>query len=64
MPVLIINKNYMNLVCPECQNDVDLSAYPQVKEGVVVECNVCGITLMINNVTGDIVSAEVADEGK
>ena len=54
----------MLLTCPECQNDVDLSSYPEVKEGTVVECNVCGITLMVTNVTGDVVSAEVIDEGK
>ena len=54
----------MKLTCPECQNDVDLSSYPEIKYETVIECNMCGITLMINNVENDIASAEVVDEGK
>lgn len=54
----------MRLVCPECKNDVDLSPYPDLAENHVVECNVCGITLMLTDVSADEASAEVADEGK
>jgi len=27
----------MKLICPECKNEVDLSAYPSLKEGDVIE---------------------------
>ena len=54
----------MQLTCPECKNSVDLSNYPEIKEEVVVECNMCGITLMVNGIDGETVSAEVVDEGK
>lgn len=53
----------MKLVCPECKNEVDLSAYPAVAPGHVVECNHCGITLMIGQ-GEDNFTAEVVDEGK
>lgn len=54
----------MNLTCPECQNGVNLSAYINLAVGNVVECDVCGITLMINKIEGETVAAEVVDEGK
>jgi len=54
----------MNLTCPECQNHVDLSNYPNLAEESVVECDTCGITLMVNEINGDLVEAEVIDEGK
>lgn len=58
----------MNAVCPECKNEIDLSRYPSIKEGMVIECNHCGITLAIKNiekrVDGDVVSTEIVDEGK
>lgn len=54
----------MKLVCPECKNEVDLSGYPNLDEGHVVECNVCGITLSIVKIDGGSISAEVVDEGK
>ena len=53
----------MKLICPECKNQVDLSNYPNLDVDHVVECNVCGITLMISSI-GDDVIAEVVDEGK
>lgn len=53
----------MRLVCPECKNDVDLSGYPEVGQGTVLECNFCGITLEVSEV-GEELSAEVIDEGK
>ncbi len=54
----------MKLLCPECKNEVDLSAYPNMKEGHVIECDKCGITLMIKDMEGDDVATEVVDEGK
>lgn len=54
----------MKLVCPECKNEVDLSGNPNLTEGHVVECNHCGISLQINGINDDKVSAEVVDEGK
>lgn len=54
----------MHLTCPECKNDVDLSRYPRLAPGDVIECNVCGISLGVENISGDEVTAEVVDEGK
>lgn len=54
----------MNLICPECKNDVDLSAYANLAKDQVIECQVCGITLMITDIRGEEVTAEVTDEGK
>jgi DNA-directed RNA polymerase subunit RPC12/RpoP len=54
----------MNLICSECKNNVDLSAYKDLKIDQNIECNVCGISLIITKVSGDIVEAEVTDEGK
>ena len=51
-------------ICPECKNNIDLSAYPSIKEGMVIECNHCGITLLIKKVDAGIVSTEIVDEGK
>jgi len=54
----------MHLNCPECQNEVNLSAYVNLAVGNVIECDVCGITLLVNDIKGETVSAEVVDEGK
>ncbi len=54
----------MKLICPECKNEVDLSNYPNLDTGHVVECDQCGITLEIKNMEGEKVEAEVVDEGK
>jgi hypothetical protein len=56
----------MNLkcICPECKNSIDLSKYPNLKEGMIVECNHCGMTLSVNKIEGDNVSTEIVDEGK
>lgn len=53
----------MRLICPECKNEVDLSLYPNLAVDQVIECDICGITLMVTHV-GDEVSAEIVDEGK
>ena len=54
----------MQLICPECKNQVDLANYPDLAVGNIVECNHCGITLEVNNIEGDQVEAEIVDEGK
>jgi len=54
----------MNLVCPECKNNVDLVRYNNLAAGQVIECNVCGISLLVNSIAGEEVQAEVVDEGK
>lgn len=54
----------MHLICPECKNEVDLSRYPNLAVGNVIECDVCGISLMITTISGEEVQAEIVDEGK
>lgn len=54
----------MKLVCPECKNDVELESYTGLAPEQVVECDKCGITLMIKNIDGEAVEAEIVDEGK
>ncbi|MDO8430405.1 MAG: sulfonate ABC transporter [Candidatus Taylorbacteria bacterium] len=54
----------MKAICPECKNQIDLSRYPNIKEGMVIECNHCGITLLVKKIEGDVVSTEIVDEGK
>ena len=54
----------MKLVCPECKNEVNLSPYPNLAVGNIIECDVCGITLLVNEISGSRVTCEVADEGK
>lgn len=54
----------MTLTCPECKNEVDLSLYPKLVVEQIIECDTCGITLMITNVDGDEAEAEIVDEGK
>ena len=54
----------MKLTCPECKNIVDLAIYPKLAVEQVIECNVCGISLLVNKIEGENVSAEVVDEGK
>jgi len=72
MSVFISNMFQQNLktmnsksVCPECKNDIDLSKYPNLVSGMVVECNHCGMTLAINSIGADgTVATEIVDEGK
>lgn len=54
----------MNLICPECKNDVDLTNNPNLAVGDIVECNHCGITLEVKSTDAGVVEAEIADEGK
>lgn len=54
----------MKSICPECKNSIDFSRYPSVKEGMVIECNHCGITLLAKKIEGENLSTEIVDEGK
>ncbi len=54
----------MILTCLECKNPVDLTSYPDLDIGHVIECEMCGITLEVISIDGDKVKAEVVDEGK
>jgi len=54
----------MKLICPECKNDVDLSSYPNLASDQVIECNICGISLIVTRIEGGEVVAEIVDEGK
>ena len=54
----------MKLTCPECQNEVNLTSYINLAVGNVIECDVCGITLLVNEMKDGVVTAEVVDEGK
>ncbi len=55
----------MKLTCPECKNDVDLTPYPDLKKDQVIECGMCGITLLVTEISdsGDVLT-EIVDEGK
>lgn len=54
----------MNLTCPECKNKIDL-ADKSVEKDQVIECNMCGITLMVTNPDNNgEVAVEIVDEGK
>lgn len=55
----------MQLICPECKNEVDLSNYPDLSEDDVVECDICGINLLVQLIDNDgVVEVEVVEEGK
>lgn len=54
----------MKCICPECKNDINLSNYPDVSVGQVIECDTCGITLEVINTSDDLLETEIVDEGK
>lgn len=55
----------MLCVCPECKNTVDLSRYPNISAGMVIECDHCGMTLAVKEVSADgNIKTEIVDEGK
>lgn len=61
----LLKDNIMKLTCPECKNDVDLTSYLDLKENKIVECGMCGITLLVISISDDgEVSTEIVDEGK
>lgn len=52
-------------VCPECKNTIDLSRYPNLTTGMVIECNHCGMTLLVKEIKDDgSVITQIVDEGK
>jgi len=51
-------------VCPECKNTIDLSRYPSIAPGMVIECNHCGMTLLVKEITNGEVKMDIVDEGK
>lgn len=57
------NQN-LNSVCPECKNDVNLETYTNLAPGHVIECNHCGITLLVTAIEDGSVKTEITDEGK
>ncbi len=54
----------MNCTCPECKNPIDLTPYPNLSLGTVIECNTCGITLEVKSIEAGVVDTEIVDEGK
>ena len=58
------NIKIMKSICPECKNGIDLSRYPAINAGMIIECNHCGITLLANKIEGDNLMTEIVDEGK
>ena len=54
----------MKAICPECKNQIDLSKYPNLAVGMVIECNHCGMTLLVQDMTGGDVKSKIVDEGK
>ena len=54
----------MKSICPECKNNIDLARYPKINEGMIIECNHCGITLLAKKIEGDNLSTDIVDEGK
>lgn len=55
----------LNGTCPECKNPIDFSRYPDLKVGMIVECDTCGMTLLVKAI-GDAgaVELDIVDEGK
>jgi len=55
----------MNLTCIECKNEIDLNSYSNLAVGNIVECNHCGITLEVTDMSeGGEMKVEIVDEGK
>lgn len=52
-------------ICPECKNTIDLSRYPNLAQGMVIECNHCGMTMLVGEIEADgNVKTTIVDEGK
>ena len=51
-------------ICPECKNQIDLSRYPSLVPNMVIECDHCGMTLLIKGVEKGEAKLEIVDEGK
>ena len=57
-------KKNITAICPECKNEIDLVRYPMLNEGMIIECNHCGITLRAKKIENDVLTTEIVDEGK
>ncbi len=51
-------------VCPECKNTIDLGRYPNIAPGMVIECNHCGMTLLVKEIANGNIKTVIVDEGK
>ncbi len=51
-------------VCPECKNTISLSRYPNIATGMVIECDHCGMTLLVKEIANGNIATEIVDEGK
>ena len=51
-------------ICPECKNSIDLSPYPTVAPGMVIECDQCGMTLLAREIKDGALKTDIVDEGK
>lgn len=58
------SKSALVCICPECKNKVDLSKYPNITEGMIIECDHCGMTLIVKSVANGTINTEIVDEGK
>lgn len=54
----------MKLTCPECKNEVNLSHYLDLALDHMIECDICGISLLVTDISDDMVKVEIVDEGK
>lgn len=54
----------MKSICPECKNSIDISRYSNIKQGMVIECNHCGITLIIKDIKDNNIITDIVDESK
>jgi DNA-directed RNA polymerase subunit RPC12/RpoP len=54
----------LECICPECKNTINLSRYPNLIVGMVIECDHCGMTLLVKEIKGASVLTEIVDEGK
>lgn len=59
-----INKEDSLCICPECKNSVDLTRYPNINSGMIVECNHCGMTLLVKEIKEGNIITDIVDEGK
>lgn len=54
----------MHFICPECKNSIDTSSYHTFAKDQVVECPMCGISLLVLETNEKNAVVEVTDEGK
>jgi ribosomal protein S27E len=59
-----IKSEISECVCPECKNVLDLSPYPNIAKGMVIECNHCGMTLLVSDITDGKLKLDIVDAGK